>query len=85
MTQRQHVPVSKETPAYTCANCGALALDPNNICKVQGLGKKKDWCGIKGSLPPKSCHTHTHNDRWQCVKCGQTAVNPDLLCEPTKL
>ena len=36
MTEKKHVPVPKDTKAYTCANCGAVALDANNICKVEG-------------------------------------------------
>ena len=35
MTEKKHVPVPKDTRAYTCANCGAVALDANNICKVK--------------------------------------------------
>jgi predicted RNA-binding Zn-ribbon protein involved in translation (DUF1610 family) len=85
MAEKTHIPVPKDTPAYMCANCGAVALDPKNICKVQGLGRKTDWCGVKGAMPPKSCHTKEHTDRWQCRNCGQTAVNRDLLCEPVRL
>lgn len=85
MSEKKHIPVSKETPAFFCANCGAVALDPNNICKVMGKGKKADWCGIKGVKPPASCHNLVHNDRWQCRNCGTIAVNPELLCEPEKM
>jgi uncharacterized OB-fold protein len=35
--------------------------------------------------PPSFCHNKVHNDRWQCQKCGQVSVNPELLCEPKKL
>ena len=41
MTEKKHVPVPKDTRAYTCANCGAVALDANNICKVEGMGKNR--------------------------------------------
>jgi len=85
MSEKKHVPVPKETPAFFCANCGAVALDSHNICKVQGRGKKADWCGSKSSKTPSFCHNKVHNDRWQCQKCGQVAVNPELLCEPEKI
>ena len=85
MSDKKHIPVPKNTKAFICANCGAVSLDANNICKVQGMGMKSDWCGVKGSKPPKSCHTKDHTERWQCRNCGQTAVNPLLLCEPEKM
>jgi len=85
MAEKKHIPVPKDTPAYICANCGAVALDPNNICKTQGMGRKMDWCGVKGSMSPKSCHTKKHTERWQCRNCGQTSVNKDLLCKPGPL
>ena len=85
MSEKKHVPVSKDTPAFFCANCGAVALDSKNICKLQGKGKKADWCGIKGVKPPASCQNNVNNDRWQCQNCGTISVNPELLCEPAKL
>ena len=85
MTEKKHIPLPKETPAFFCANCGAVSLDANNICKVQGKGTKADWCGTKGIKPPQYCHNKINNDRWQCRNCGQIAVNPKLLCEPQKL
>ena len=75
MNKKKHVPVPKETRAYICENCGAVALNANNICKVVGMGTKADWCGIKGSKPPKHCHNQENIDRWQCRNCGLTAVN----------
>jgi ribosomal protein S27AE len=85
MAKKNHIPVPKDTKAVICANCGAVALDANNICKVQGIGKKSDWCGVKSSKPPKTCHNKKHTDRWQCRNCGQTSVNPLLLCDPEKI
>jgi len=85
MTEKKHVPLPKETKAFICANCGAVALDANKICKVQGSGTKANWCGTETSKPPKDCYNKVHNDRWQCRKCGQIAVNPLLLCEPEKI
>jgi predicted RNA-binding Zn-ribbon protein involved in translation (DUF1610 family) len=85
MTEKKHMTVPKDTPAYFCANCGAVSLDANNICKVEGKGTKSDWCGIKGSKTPVYCHNRVNNDRWQCRDCGLTAVNPELLCEPDRL
>jgi len=85
MKDKVQVRLPKETPAFFCANCGAVALDPNNICKVMGMGKKGDWCGTKGVKPPSFCHNKVHKDRWQCQKCGQISVNSELLCEPDNL
>jgi hypothetical protein len=85
MKAKHHIPVPKDTRACICAQCGAVALDPGNICKVQGAGTKADWCGTKGTMPPKYCQNRTHVDRYQCQNCGQTAINAKLLCEPVKL
>jgi uncharacterized OB-fold protein len=85
MSEKKHEPLPKETPAFICANCSAVALDPHNVCKVMGRGKKADWCGIKGTKPPAFCENSRHNDRWQCQNCGTISVNPELLCEPEKL
>ena len=85
MTEKKHIPVPKDTRAYFCENCGAVALNAKNICKVGGMGKKSDWCGMKGSKPPKYCHNRVNNERWQCGNCGLTSVNSELLCEPEKL
>jgi RNase P subunit RPR2 len=35
MTEKKHVPVPKDTRAYFCANCGAVALNANNICELR--------------------------------------------------
>jgi ribosomal protein S27AE len=85
MMNKIHYPASAETHAFTCARCGAVALDANNICKVLGIEKREDWCGSKGMAPPEDCYTKLYTDRWQCQKCGQTAVNSELLCEPEKM
>ncbi len=85
MTEKKHVPLPKETKAFICANCGAVALDANNICKLQGTGTKADWCGTESLKAPSFCQNKVHNDRWQCKKCGQVAVNPQLLCEPEQI
>ena len=85
MNELAHIPVPKDTRAYICANCGAVALDAGNICKVQGAGTKSDWCGGSGSLPPKHCQNRTNVERHQCRSCGQTAINAKLLCDPAEL
>lgn len=85
MPEQKHVPLPKSTRAFFCANCGAVALNADSLCKVMGSGKKSDWCGTKGVKPPAFCHNKVHNDRWQCKNCGQISVNPELLCEPEKM
>ena len=80
-----HVTLPKETPAFFCANCGAVSLDPNKICKVQGKGTKADWCGIADPTPPRQCVNHVHNLRWRCGKCNKVSVNAELLCEPREM
>jgi predicted RNA-binding Zn-ribbon protein involved in translation (DUF1610 family) len=83
--KKEHVPLPKNTPAFVCANCGAVALDQNNICKVMGKVTKSDWCGSEGVAPPAYCHNKVNNDRYQCKNCGKVSINPELLCEPHKL
>ena len=83
--RKKHVPVPKDTPAFFCANCGAVSLDSQSICKVQGRGTKADWCGTRDPRPAQPCQNRVHNVRWQCDNCGKVAVNAELLCEPTPL
>jgi RNA polymerase subunit RPABC4/transcription elongation factor Spt4 len=85
MDEKLHVPLPPDTHAYICAECGAVALDPENICTVQGSGTRADWCGGKSFIPPKHCRHRVNVDRYQCRNCGQTAINEQLLCEPEKL
>jgi predicted RNA-binding Zn-ribbon protein involved in translation (DUF1610 family) len=85
MSSEKHIVLPKDTKAFICANCGAVSLDPNAICEVQGIGTKLDWCGTKSLTPPKSCRNKKNNDRYNCTKCGKVSINPGLLCEPEKM
>ena len=80
--ESEHIPLPKETTAFFCANCGAVSLDPDSICKLQGKGTKGDWCGTKDPSPEQPCHNRVHNARWSCANCGKVSVNPELLCKP---
>ena len=82
---KKHIPMPKDTKAFYCANCGAVALDQKNICKPAGMIKKADWCGSKDLPLPKTCQNRANNDRYACKKCGKTAINKALLCEPEKM
>ena len=83
--KKAHVALPKETPAFFCANCGAVSLDPNKICKVQGKGTKADWCGIRDNNPPRQCVNRKNNIRWVCATCNKVSVNAELLCEPQEM
>lgn len=85
MSDSTHIPLPKNTPAFFCANCGAVALDSANVCQPQGKGTKADWCGIKHPGSPSFCHNKVNNERYTCKNCGQVSVNPGLLCEPEKM
>ncbi len=80
-----HVALPKETVAFFCATCGAVSLDPEKICKVQGRGTKADWCGIPDNNPPRQCANRVHNLRWVCGKCNKVSVNAELLCKPKEM
>jgi hypothetical protein len=82
---KNHVPLPKNTPAVICAGCGAVALDPNNICRPQGRGTKADWCGTRSAATPASCHKRVNTTRYACANCRQVAINPELLCAPEKM
>ena len=82
---KKHLPLPKNTPAFFCANCGAVALDSRNICRPQGRGTKADWCGSESAKTPSFCQNKVNTTRYTCKKCGQTAINPGLLCEPEKM
>lgn len=84
-SSHKHIPLPKTTKAFICANCGAVSLDSQGVCKVQGMGTKADWCGSKTHLKPQLCHNMRHNVRYSCENCGKVAVNPELLCEPVRM
>jgi len=85
MNSEKHIPVPKHTPACICADCGAVSLSPNGICKMQGKGTKADWCGSKAVAKPKFCQQEAHTTRYRCQNCGHISVNAELLCEPELL
>jgi predicted RNA-binding Zn-ribbon protein involved in translation (DUF1610 family) len=85
VSDTKHVPLPKTTKAFICANCGAVSLDSKGVCKIQGMGTKADWCGTTVPRIPSFCHNRKNNLRFRCKKCGQVAVNPELLCEPEKM
>jgi predicted RNA-binding Zn-ribbon protein involved in translation (DUF1610 family) len=80
-----HVPYPKSTSAFVCAECGAVSLLSDGVCKPQGRGTKADWCGSNPGAPPSYCRNAKHTERYQCKNCGQVAVNPGLLCAPEKI
>ena len=81
---KSHIPLPKNTMAFICANCGAVSLDYNGICKPQGRGKKADWCGIQ-QLGPRFCHNKVNILRYACRNCSQVSINPELLCDPEQM
>lgn len=86
MTHKEkHITLPKETKAFICANCGAVSLDHNKVCKIQGLGVRADWCGTKAIKEPSFCHNRKNTTRYHCTKCGKTAIQPGLLCDPEQL
>jgi ribosomal protein S27AE len=80
-----HVPLPPETHAWFCARCGAVSLDPERVCTVQGRGTRADWCGTRDAATPRACFNRVNNLRWVCARCGKVAVNAELLCEPREL
>ncbi len=47
MSEKKHIPVPKETPAFFCANCGAVALDQNEDSPPQPeVGASKRDSGV---------------------------------------
>ena len=78
-------PYPKSTPAFICAECGAVALHSDGVCTPQGRGTKADWCGSNPGAAPSHCRHAVHTERYQCKNCGQVAVNPGLLCDPEKI
>jgi len=76
---RKHVPLPKNTPAFICANCGAVSLDRKGICRPELKGTKADWCGTTYAKPAHQCFNSINTVRYQCIKCGQVSVNRELL------
>ena len=81
---KKHFPLPKTTKAFICANCGAVSLDQNALCRPQGRGVKADWCGLEQSTP-SFCINKVNNLRYHCMDCKQVSINPELLCNPTKM
>jgi predicted RNA-binding Zn-ribbon protein involved in translation (DUF1610 family) len=82
---KNHVPLPKNTPAFECADCGAVSLSPNCVCKIMGKVTKGDWCGTKSIASPKQCQKNVNTIRYICNKCGRVSMNFELLCEPKTL
>ena len=82
---KKHVPLPKNTQAFICAICGAVSLNPESICKIQGQGTKADWCGTESVHPFPFCENKVHKLRFKCAKCGQVALNSELLCQPEQM
>ncbi len=82
---KKQSPLPKETKAFICGDCGAVALDQNNICKPAGMVQKGDWCGTQGLRVPDFCHNRVNNLRFKCQNCSQVSVNSELLCEPEQM
>lgn len=82
---KKHVPMPKSTPAFYCGNCGAVSLDPHNVCNPAGKLRKMDWCGSKDLPPPRHCRNRVNNERYRCGNCGKASINAALLCEPEKM
>ena len=80
-----NVTISPDTKVFVCANCGALALSPNDICKIQGMVSKADFCGCESLEMARGCKNQINNLRFRCNKCNRVAVNPEILCEPVKM
>lgn len=77
--------MSPGTPAFMCAKCGAVSLEPTGVCEVQGKVTKGDWCGSQSVAAPKYCANGLNTDRYKCAKCGRVAIEPEVLCEPEKM
>ena len=82
---KKHKPLTSEAKAFVCADCGAVALKNNKICKLQGLIKKSDWCGTKSLHPYKQCKHKKCVFRFECQNCGQISMDAELLCKPKKI
>jgi len=75
----------KNTKAFICADCGAVSLDPDKLCNIQGQGRKADWCGIPHLNSIKTCKENKKHLRYQCKNCKQVSTDPKLLCHPVKI
>ena len=80
-----YIPLPKNTPAFECAKCGAVSLDPNGVCKTMGKVTKSDWCGTKSIASPRQCQNNVNTDRYVCNNCGRVSMNSELLCEPQQI
>ncbi len=82
---KKHISLPLDTPAFLCAGCGAVALNPCSVCKVQGKVTRSDWCGTNSPTKISGCLNHLHHIRYYCLKCNRVAINPELLCNPEKM
>lgn len=85
MKKKIHTNFPLHSKVYQCANCGAVSLTSNNLCKVQGLIEKADFCGTKSVQSPKQCFNKKNTDRYVCTKCNRVAMNEEILCQPEKM
>ena len=74
--------LSPKTKAFICSRCGAVSLDREKLCEIQGMGSKADWCGIKHANTRMHCFSKQKHKRYRCKNCLQVALDPQLLCKP---
>ena len=75
----------KNSTAFICAQCGAVGLDPDKLCKIQGQGIKADWCGIPHINALRTCKGNSCHIRYQCETCKQVSTDSQLLCNPVEI
>ncbi len=68
--------------AHTCTTCGAVANNPENICKPSKTTNKSSFCGHHTIDIENVCADKLRKMQYVCDGCGRVAMEKDHLCNP---
>ena len=66
---------------YKCGTCGVVTEDKDQICDIESISGKEEYCNHSESFDQMCDDMQEHAD-FVCSSCGQPADSPELLCSP---
>ena len=66
---------------YKCGICGVITEEKSQICDVESLKGKEDYCSPDHQRE-QMCHDMKEQASYVCNSCGRPADQPEHLCSP---
>ncbi len=66
---------------YKCGTCGVVTEDKDQICDIESLSGKEDYCSQNESFE-QMCDDMQDQADYVCSSCGRPSDNAKLLCSP---